>query len=285
MITGVSLSGIDATLVVLQCEGDGYRPITLGITGTYDRTGSIEGVRENLNTQLVLRYFVERHRDSRLFAENQINKGEQLTSDSDIEELLQLIERTNAAIGSDHHSASTVLDGAVIVFALIAQPVWDAIVDGAPTPERSADRQFQQLFGETSLAGEIYRGQLPNLATPLDQLSAVNDFVDAHGLRWVPPSEPSQRYPIDYGGQHSYEIREFLDRAKRDYADDPAIQVGLAAYEQLIDWDDEGEDTVTAQVASETHAEILARFANAPAAERAVRLYANETVTNPEDEG
>ena len=244
MITGVSLHD-DATLVVLRRIGQNYLPITLGIAGTYDRLGGIDGVHEDLNTELVLRYFFDRYRDGRFFAKDQTRTfdGDSLTSDSHIEELLQLIERTHVAIDDEIlddgiYPASTVLDSDMVVFALIAQPVWDAIVDAASEPDRPLDRQFERLFGPASTAAEIYEGRLPELVTALNHLAAINDFVEAHGLRWAPAPEPSQRYPTDYGCQHGDEIKEFLDRAKRDYQDEPVILTGLARYEQqLMDWE------------------------------------------------
>ena len=41
-VSGISLRGADAVLVVLEPDGDQYRPVTLGVTGCYDRLGSIE---------------------------------------------------------------------------------------------------------------------------------------------------------------------------------------------------------------------------------------------------
>ncbi|MEV0294184.1 hypothetical protein [Nocardia sp. NPDC050710] len=280
MITGVSLMGIDATLVVLQRRGEIYLPITLGIAGTYDRLGGVDGVREDLNTELVLRYFVDRYRDGRFFAEDQtsISVGDWLTSDSDIEELLQVIERTHLAIGDDIYSASTLLDGHMIVFALIAQPVWDAIVDRVPAPNQSLGRQFRRLFGTTVAAADIYQARLPELVIPLGQLAEVNNFVEAHGLRWAPASEPSQRYPTDYGGQHYDEkIREFLDRAKHDYRNDPVVLTGLANYGRLVEWE-EDDDSDVGQTTPETAAEILLEWAaNMPDVQTAVRIHSDET--------
>ncbi|MFB7720053.1 hypothetical protein [Nocardia sp. NPDC056100] len=238
MVTGVSLGPVDATAVVLRRQGAEYRPIALGIAGTYDRLGGIDGVEEDLNTELIVRYFVERHRAGRFFAENQVNDGEEFGAEVDIEGLLQLIERTHLSFVDDFYAASTVLDGDVIAFALIAQPVWDAIVDGAPASDQSPEQRFHGVFGQASAAAEIYADRLTELAVPLHQLTAINDFVVAHGLRWAPPSEPAQRYPGDYGSQHFEEVREFLDQAKKDYRDDPVALTGLAAYERLIDWDD-----------------------------------------------
>lgn len=245
MITGVSLRAVDATLVVLRRIGSNYLPITLGITGTYDRYGCIDGVHEDLNTELVRRYFFDRYRDTRFFAKDQTRTfdGDTLTSDGHIEELLQLIERTHVAIADEMHaediysySASTVLDGDIVAFALIAQPVWDAIVDAAAAPGGPLTQQFEQLFGTESTTAEIYEGQLPELATAIGQLAAVSDFVETHGLRWAPAPEPSQRYPTGYGGQHGDEIKEFLVQAKYDYQDTPTVLAGLVTYEELIDW-------------------------------------------------
>ncbi|NEW37019.1 hypothetical protein GV791_31375, partial [Nocardia cyriacigeorgica] len=113
------------TLVVLRRVGGDYLPITLGIKGTYDRIGGIDGIHVDLNTELVLRYFVDRYREGRLFADDQTStfEGDALTADSDIEDLIRLIERTHVAIEDGGYSPSTVLDGDAVVFALIAQPV------------------------------------------------------------------------------------------------------------------------------------------------------------------
>jgi len=43
MLTGLSLHGIDATLVPLLRLPDGYRPVALGIAGTYDRYAAFDG--------------------------------------------------------------------------------------------------------------------------------------------------------------------------------------------------------------------------------------------------
>lgn len=60
MITGVSLKGADAALVLLQPAANGYVPISLAIKGYYNRLGSIDGIEEDANTRLVLRYILDR---------------------------------------------------------------------------------------------------------------------------------------------------------------------------------------------------------------------------------
>ena len=52
-VTGISLKGVDAVLVGLQPAGRAYRPITRGIAGAYNRLGSIDGIQEGLNTELM----------------------------------------------------------------------------------------------------------------------------------------------------------------------------------------------------------------------------------------
>ncbi|MFE3441904.1 hypothetical protein ACFXNW_02615 [Nocardia sp. NPDC059180] len=285
MITGVSLMPVDATLVVLRRVGGNYLPITLGVAGTYDRIGGIDGVHEDLNTELVLRYFLDRSGDGRFFAKDQTStfEGDALTADSDIEDLIRLIERTHVAIDDENHdghtySASTVLDGDMVAFALIAQPVWDAIADAAPVVDRPLDREFEGLFGRESAAAEIYEGRLPELSTALRQLAAVGDVVESHGLCWAPAPEPSQRYPTDYGCQHGDdEVKEFLVRAKRDYQDAAVVSAGLAAYEQSIDWiidesDEHAADEVTHQSMLSAGLEMLGE-----SAQFATVVYADET--------
>ena len=58
MVSGVSLKGADAALVLLQQAGEAYRPIALAIVGNYNRLGSIDGIEEDANTKLVLEYFL-----------------------------------------------------------------------------------------------------------------------------------------------------------------------------------------------------------------------------------
>ncbi|KAA8886233.1 hypothetical protein F3087_26985 [Nocardia colli] len=277
MITGISLSGIDATLVLLQYTTDGYRPLTLGIAGTYNRLGCVDGVRGDLNTELVLRYFVDQRRAGRYFAEDQtgIADEDRLTSDSDIEELLQRIERTQRSNDDGKYSGSTSSDREAIVFALIAQPIWDAITNGTPAPDGLSERELQRLFGQVSAPAEIYAGRLPELAPLLHQLAAVDDFIGSRRLRWAPPSEPAQRYPSDYG-QHGDEIREFLDRAKRDYRDDPIVLAGLATYESQIDWD-EDDYPATPHIPAATAAEIRAWAMSERVARRAIGIRRDET--------
>ena len=234
MVTGVSLHGIDASVVVLRRAGDAYQPITLGIAGTYDRYGSIDGITEDTNTDLVLTYFRDRLRDGRFVVDTDYLKIEAESPFTDIEELLWCFERNSLCFGDAAWAPDPVatLDGAQVFFALIAQPVWDALAATVIPTQRSAHVWFERLFGESPTAGEIYRGRLAEVSEPVRQLYVISEFLATRGLVWAPPAEPSQRYPTEYGAQ--YELGEFLDEARRDYGEVAAVCAALDEYEQLV---------------------------------------------------
>src|SRR5262245_57016161 len=104
MVTGVSLKGIGAVLVGLQPVGRGYRPITLGIAGNYNRYGSIDGIEEDLGTELVLAYFADRVRDG-AFVLDPSYVDDYGKPPHDIECLLAYFER-NLSDSSDDYPAA-----------------------------------------------------------------------------------------------------------------------------------------------------------------------------------
>ncbi|WP_019927861.1 hypothetical protein [Nocardia sp. BMG111209] len=240
LVTGVSLRPVDATLVVLQRVPGGYRPITLGMTGTHDRAGAIDGIEEDLNTELVVRYFRDRQRDGRFEA------PEWDCGDTDVDVLIACISRTCGAVAFPDFPAGfpvlTALDGAMIVPALIARPIWDALTRSAARADESVAQQFDRIFGPGSPAGEIYRERLTDLEKPIRELAAVTDYLSANGLPWAPPPEPAQRYPtVGYGAIHTGgDVRDYLRRARRDHADIPDVHAALVDYHdaarELSDW-------------------------------------------------
>jgi hypothetical protein len=123
----------------------------------------------------------------------------------------------------------TVLDGDVIVFSFIAQPIWDVIVEtGTAAPTLEAE--FSRAFGDGAIPREIYDGHLPEVCAQLRQLAAISDFVRNHELRWAPPCEDQQRYSGYNYLQHSPEDTfAFIANARLDYRGEPAIQRGLDA--------------------------------------------------------
>lgn len=224
MITGINLHAIEATAVLIRRSSDGYEPITLGITGTYDRLGSIDNVREDANSALILAHF-------RGGGDGRVVLGDDV---GDIDDLLWLCERNCLSFHWPEHQPTVTLDGDRVFLALIAQPVWNALAATAPSGRGSADPApswFGQLFAAGSIAPDIYRGRLAEVADRVRQQFAVAEFVTARGLTWAPSPERSQRYPTE-GGQ--YQIGEGLDVARHDYRDVAPIVAALAEYEEQI---------------------------------------------------
>ena len=214
MITGVSLRGVDAALVLLRRSGGGYFPISLAFFGESDRSGAIDVDEEDTNARLVTAYFADR-------AVLRDQNGEPYGELDGIQGLVWCVERSSLWFLDNDLPLTAVLDGDPVFFALVARPVWDALAAG-----REA---------EDVVASEIYRGHEAELAQQFGQLAAVDAALPELGLRWAPGGEPDQRYPTDLGAQYGF--GEFLPEARKDYAGVPVINAALDEYERLIrDW-------------------------------------------------
>ncbi|MGW0635087.1 hypothetical protein [Nocardia salmonicida] len=235
LLTGISLRGIDVTAVVLRQHGDDYRPIAFGIRGSHNGFGGIEEVDADLNTELIARYFVAKSSDGTFAAGDRSGAidGSWPAHDRTIEDFLATFDQTHLAIFDDFCTPHCTLDGDRIVFALIAQPIWDAIVDEVEGTE-SSEHTFGRLFGAEPASSEIYRDRLPEFTAALAELATIDDFVHTHDLRWAPPPDQTQRYTDSYGQHDKAEIEEFLRRAKNDYRDTQEIQAGLSVYAQIV---------------------------------------------------
>jgi hypothetical protein len=112
---------------------------------------------------------------------------EMFTDDDGIENLLSVIERTCSRWEryGNFYPPSTVLDGDVIVYGFIAQPVWDAVAETVSAPP-TLEADFLRAFGDNPTAREIYDGHLPEVAEQVRQLAAVAEFVREHEMRWAP---------------------------------------------------------------------------------------------------
>ncbi|WP_166905750.1 hypothetical protein [Mycobacterium sp. DL440] len=237
ILTGVSVDFVGATAVILRCTPTGYEPITLGLSGEYDGYGTIDGIREDRNSKLVYEYFARQSRSGRFTA--RIHPQEDLVvfnDDFNLDALIDLIENSWSLSCAEERFTIlplAVLDGDALVFALIAQPIWDAIAAAG-----SEEASIAAAFGDAALPREIYGSQLTDIESQLRELAAVNAFVRSHGLRWAPPGDPDQRYPTDMGSQRDHEENaEFIAQARRDYCDSPALLAGLDAYEtRLVEW-------------------------------------------------
>lgn len=187
MVTGLSLRGIDATLVVLRRSGEAYRPITLGIAGSYDRYGGIDAVIEDVNTDLVLTHFLDRRRNGGFVLDTNHLKIDADSPVTDIEDLLWCFERNCLCLAYDFEDPVATLDGELVTFALIAQPVWNALAAVVAPSQESASAWFEGLFRDSSVAGQIYRERLADVSEHVRELYAVSDFMTMHGLTWAPP--------------------------------------------------------------------------------------------------
>jgi len=233
VLTGLSLHGIDATLVPLLRLPDGYRPVALGIAGTYDRYGAIDGIDEDANTALVLSYFLRRLGDGGFVVED----PQPL---EDIQDLVFHFERNGLSLAFPDHDFEPVsrLDGAPVDFALIAQPIWDAVTSVPPAASPTVEEWFARLCADAPPARDVYSGRFDEVAGHARQLHAVDEFVAAHGLAWVPPAEPAQRYPDQNDQHYGEDVRAYFDEAMRDYADVPTVRAALDGYarDELPAW-------------------------------------------------
>ncbi|MEU7632478.1 hypothetical protein AB0C34_21205 [Nocardia sp. NPDC049220] len=231
MITGVSLGAVDATLVLLRRVGGNYQPIALGISGSYNRLGAIDGITKDANTDLILRYFLDAKGAGRFFTQDQTSNVDVdwLPPDAVIDDLVHVVERTTSFVDDDLYQPSSVLDGVPIVFALIAQPVWDALTitaSGKPVADL-----FAAASSECGIAEEIYRGQLAQVDDQVRQFAAVSDFLATRERTWA----PSGTLYLEEGEQHGFDdMTRFLDRARREFHDAPVLLTGLAVYERQI---------------------------------------------------
>ncbi|TRW89101.1 hypothetical protein FK535_02230 [Mycolicibacterium sp. 018/SC-01/001] len=231
LITGVSLSYVEATAVLLRRTAAGeYQPISLGIRGAYDGYGSLEFVETDRNVASLLAFCSSERRTGRFYAQDTTRIDQPDLVDGDIESLLYLVERTtsSAEIYGGMCPPSTVLDGDPVVMAMIAQPVWDAITgDG----EYRGSAPAVSAFGRgLRTATEIYGQDLDDhLRRHVRELAAVSTFIAEHPpTRWAPPGEPEQRYFRGHGHQwDDDDRRRFLALARNDFRDDARLQAAL----------------------------------------------------------
>jgi hypothetical protein len=215
MISGVSLKGADAALVLLEEYRRAHRPIALAITGNYNRLGSIDGIDEDANTELVFGYFDERLKAGDLVVfEPELKHG----GWSGIEAMLAIVERNVT------ESPNTfLLAGRSVFFALICRAVWKAVVAAHPPKDEAASELFARLFEGVEVAERIYSGNLTRVRKGLRELAAVNDFLAERGIRWKPPRDAGQHYDDD--------MRRYLGNARRKFHDCPEVLKGLREYE------------------------------------------------------
>ena len=220
-VTGVSLKGVGAVLVGLRETDGGLRPVTLGVAGSYNRLGSIDGIKEDLNTELVLRYFTDRVADGR-FVLNSAYANDYGNPPAGLEALLNYLER-NVSESSEERPAAA-LDGRRVFSALVAAPVWAALATDAAADD-PPEALFKRVFEGVPTATEMYGERISELSRHVRELYAVDSHLRARGRPWA--LQPDD----EIGDQHyGREMRGFLASARRDLGRDPAIRSALDRY-------------------------------------------------------
>jgi hypothetical protein len=220
MATGVSLKGADASLVLLQQEGAGYQPIGLAVKGNYNRLGSVDGIKQDANTELLLRYFLDKLNQGRFVVDAAYFRSHGCYPITNIEQLLAGFERN---INEGNYA---MLDGRPVVFALISRAVWDGIAnDGRPARE-SPTALFQSLFKDVAIAAEIYGGSLASVWVHLQEQAAVSAFLADLGLDWKQADAGGQDYPE--------EMRQYLQEARLAFSNCAVVLKALNDYEREV---------------------------------------------------
>jgi hypothetical protein len=221
MVTGVSLKGADAALVLLHQSSDHYVPLALAVKGNYNRLGSIDGIDEDANTQSVMRFFQESLRSGVFTVDEEYLRGHGCFPIQTIEDLLQCFERN-----MNDGEGVAVLNGQSVVFALIARSVWDTIAEAAPTPVEPAMTSFKRLFKASPVGLEIYARSVGAVSKHIGELAAVDSLLNRRRLSWQPSEATGHDYPE--------EMRQYLDEARGIFSDSPTILAALRRYEQEI---------------------------------------------------
>jgi hypothetical protein len=221
MVTGVSLKGTDSVLVPLQQIGSPYSPVALAMKGNYNRLGSIDGIGEDVNTALVLAFFLDNLRDGEFVVEQDYLRSYGFYPIQTIEHLLSGFERN-----INDYERAAVLNGKPVVFALICRAVWDAVARAAPPIRETDTLVFRHLFKDAPVAEGIYGSSLAAVSGHLRELSAVNEFIAGRGIVWRPPEDPSQHY--------DEEMRQFLDEARRRFSDSAVVLEAVNKYEREV---------------------------------------------------
>ena len=232
MLTGVSIDFVGTMAVVLRYTPTGYEPVSLGLSGEYDGIGHLDGLRPDPGTELLYDFLQGCLRSGRFVTTYGYNESD-LDDSYRLDAMFGLIE--NYWMGDDGYEQPTaVLDGAPLVYATIARPIWDAIA----TTAASAPATLHTVFGDNPIPHEIYGAHAMEVDAQLQELARIADFVSARGLRWAQPFDPDQRYPTDGQARGGGESVELVAQARLDYADSPAMLAGLDAYAKKLE--DEG---------------------------------------------
>jgi hypothetical protein len=215
-LSGVSLWRNDAVLILLEPDGKAFWPVTLGVKGSCNRFGSIDGFTADANVSAICEYLRAKLESKELLIGDDyyVPKGE--STAQDVEEFFQAFER-NTSDGQENGFVERPLTP-----ALICLTIWDGLVERSKvtgTPEEVFDR----LFADRPIPREIYGKSLANVQKELVEQAAVSEFMVRHRIAWK-PSEI-------YGQADLEEVRQFLSEAQKSFKASPEMLAALNAYE------------------------------------------------------
>ncbi|KAB7756162.1 hypothetical protein [Mycolicibacterium mucogenicum] len=223
MLTGVSIDFVGTMAVVLRHAPTGYEPVSLGLSGEYDGAGHLDGLRADPGTELLYDFLQGCLHSGRFVTTYGYNESD-LDDSYRLDAMFGLIE--NYWMEDGYQQPTAVLDGAPLVYATIAQPIWDAIA----TTAASGPATLHTVFGDNPIQHEIYGAHAVEVDAQLQELARIADFVSARGLRWAQPFDPEQRYPTDGEQRGDDQNAAYVAQARLDYSDSPALLAGLDDY-------------------------------------------------------
>jgi hypothetical protein len=210
MLSGVSLKGARATVVLLIDDAGKRHPIGLPVHGSYNRSGTIDGVRPDAASDALLAFFL----GDGLTLDEAYLDGFGLLPFRTIEDAFSAVERTAA----DHRGAVR-WEGHTVSYALMSRAVLSAL---AADPEaHSPDPTLERVLDPR--AHLIYPQPRARFERATRELDAVLRFMRRQRIVWQAPRSPEQHGPK--------EMRSALRSARTKARDDAAYQAGLDAYE------------------------------------------------------
>lgn len=210
MISGVSLKGAGTVLVPLQATGGIFSPIALGVTGIYNRLGSIDMIEEDASTAMLLEFFLGKLATGEFVVDENYLRNHEFYPIERVEQLLGGFERN-----INDHPRAALLDGRPVLFSLISKSIWQALVRVA-TPRAITHEALFPIYGNRS---ELLQEQIRELA-------AIVDYLNSRGLAWQRADNPEQHYSDD--------MLAFLDEARLKFSDCEAVLEGLRTYEREV---------------------------------------------------
>jgi hypothetical protein len=216
MISGLSLRSSRTALVLLEKLDNNYVPIGFPIFGQYNRLGAIDMILEDENANHILNFFQSRIKsgDININWQDIYWQGEPLSEIGNIGQLLAAVER-----GVTMQYDCVTFKGRRIIYSLIDYKIWDGL-----TFFEFENRMSGLVLSDTWK--EIYKQQIPFYGNYIFEFKNVNDFLNKHNIKWVPPNN---------SGQYSEEEEnDFLRQTKSKFIDEPLVMDGVSAYEKEL---------------------------------------------------